>query len=131
MSAIWREQKQIFPFCGVKCKQCGTIQYPPQRVCTSCHAKDQFEDIRLSDKRGKLFSFTLDNITSPLDVPLATAMIDFEEGGRLFTPLTDKIPEELKIDMPVEMTFRKMFSTEEIHQYYWKAMPERTQKEGK
>jgi 3-hydroxy-3-methylglutaryl CoA synthase len=125
-TALWREREQIYPFYGTKCKVCGNIQYPPTRVCVNCAAKDQFENFRLSDKKAKIFSYSMDYLTSDVDVPLVMATIDFEEGARFFTPLTDKIPEELKVGMSVEMTFRKLFSTEDMHQYYWKAMPLRT-----
>jgi 3-hydroxy-3-methylglutaryl CoA synthase len=40
--AIWRERDANLRLHGVKCQVCGTIQYPPQRVCTKCHSKDQF-----------------------------------------------------------------------------------------
>ena len=51
---MWRERKKNLALYGVKCKQCGFIQYPPQRVCINCQAKDDFEDYRFSDKTGEL-----------------------------------------------------------------------------
>ena len=122
-TAMWRETKQIFAFSGTKCRVCGNVQYPPHRICINCQAKDQFDDFRFSDQKAKVFSFVLDYLSSFLDVPLAIAVIDFEAGGRFYTPLTDKVAEEIKVGLPVEMTFRKLFSTDDVHQYFWKAMP--------
>ena len=122
-SVIFRERDQIFPFHGTKCKACGNIQYPPHRICINCFAKDQFEPFRLSDQRGKVATFAMDYVTSDLDLPLVMAMVDFDVGARFYTSLTDKLAEGLKVGMPVEMTFRKLFSTEDMHQYFWKAMP--------
>src|SRR3972149_9550689 len=48
-SAIARESEAIYPFHGSKCQVCGTVQYPPQRVCTKCQAKDKMDSYRLSD----------------------------------------------------------------------------------
>jgi len=45
-TAVWRERDANIRFHGVKCKSCGYQQYPPQRVCTRCHAKDDFEGVR-------------------------------------------------------------------------------------
>jgi uncharacterized OB-fold protein len=52
-------------------------------------------------------------------------MIDFDGGGRLWFDLTDCEPGELKVDMPLEMTFRKKFFDErrDVYGYFWKAMP--------
>jgi uncharacterized OB-fold protein len=39
--------------------------------------------------------------------------------------MTDRDPDECKVGMSVEMTFRKMFFTKGIHNYYWKCKPVR------
>lgn len=117
-SSIWREYKQIIPLRGVQCKACGTIQYPPQRVCTKCHAKDNFDEVRLSDKKGKIFSFSNDGFSG-----LPVGLINFEGGGRIWCTMSDADIGEFEIDMPVEMSFRKLMTEGGIHNYYWKAIP--------
>jgi uncharacterized OB-fold protein len=122
--AMWRERNRIFRLYGVRCRACGTIQFPPQRVCTKCRALDQFEEVRLSDKEGTVFTFSMD-YTSVVDNPTVIPIVDFDGGGRGEFYMTDRSPEEVKIDMRVEMTFRKLFFDEGIYHYYWKAMPVR------
>jgi hydroxymethylglutaryl-CoA synthase len=125
--ALWRERDANLRFHGVKCKVCGTIQYPPQRVCTKCHAKDQFELYRLSDKKAKVFTFSMDYITYPvLERPVVNVTIDFDGGGRALVYLTDREAEQVKCGIPVEMSFRKLFVRDGIHNYFWKATPLRT-----
>ncbi len=125
--AIWRERDANLRLHGVKCQVCGTIQYPPQRVCTKCHSKDQFEPYRLSDKKAKIFTFSMDYITFPvLERPVVTATIDFDGGGRMLCYLTDRDPDQVRPDLPVEMSFRKIFVKDGIHGYFWKSMPIRT-----
>lgn len=41
--ALHREEEKNLRLHGVKCRQCGTVQYPPQRVCIKCGAKDDFD----------------------------------------------------------------------------------------
>jgi hydroxymethylglutaryl-CoA synthase len=124
--AAWREREANLRLRGVKCQFCGTIQYPPQRVCTHCHTKDQFEPYRLSDKKAKIFTFAMDYVTPALDLPTVTTTIDFDGGGRMECYMTDREPEQVKCGLPVEMSFRKIIDKEGAHIYYWKTMPLRT-----
>jgi len=121
--ATWRERNRIYPLHGVKCRTCGTIQYPPQRVCIKCQSKDNFEEVRLCDKKGKLFSYSFD----PLRENTPIGLVNLEGGGRILLELTDVDAEELKIDLPVELTFRRVDLRREdgMYVYFWKATPVR------
>lgn len=126
IAALWRDQQHILPFHGGKCRVCGTIQYPPQRVCAKCQAKDEFEAVRLSGQRGTVFTYSLDYLSSGIEPPpVAITVFDFEGGGRAQLMMADRLFSEVKVGMPVEMTFRKYFSHEGIHNYIWKTMPVR------
>ncbi len=124
-SSIWRERDQIIRLYGSRCRQCGTVQYPPQRVCTRCHAKDEFDRHRFSDKTARLFTYGIDNLTPNPDPPRVFTVVDFDDGGRMWLDMTDKEESRLAVSMPVELTFRKLFTLEGIHNYYWKSMPVR------
>ena len=120
-TAIWRERKRIYSLHGVKCKVCGTIQYPPQRVCIKCHARDEFEEVRLYSRKGKLFSYSFEFIKG--NVPIG--LVNLEGGGRVFVELTDVDQDEVKIDLPVELTFRRLdlWREDGMYGYFWKATP--------
>jgi hydroxymethylglutaryl-CoA synthase len=129
IAALWRDQQYILPFHGVKCRVCGTIQYPPQRVCTECHTKEQFDPIGFSGRRGSVFTYSLDYLSSGTEPPpVAITVVDFDGGGRAVLMMTDRVLGEVKIGMPVEMTFRKFFSYDGIHNYIWKTMPVRSER---
>jgi len=53
------------------------------------------------------------------------AVVDWDGGGRLPVELTDVDASTLKMGDRVEMTFRKLFTSDEIHNYFWKARPVR------
>jgi uncharacterized OB-fold protein len=128
VAALWRDQQHILPFHGVKCQVCGTIQYPPQRVCGKCRTKDEFDVVRLSGLRGTVFTYSLDYLSSGIEPPpVAITVFDFEGGGRAQLMMTDRVLSEVKIGMSVDMTFRKYFSHEGIHNYIWKTMPVRSE----
>lgn len=123
--ALFREQDDILKFYGAKCKSCGAIQYPPQRFCTKCHALDSIEKVRLAEKRATLFTYTLDHLSGSKDMPQVTCVINFEGGGRMMTTMADRDLKAVKIGMPLEMTFRRLYYADGIYNYYWKAMPVR------
>jgi 3-hydroxy-3-methylglutaryl CoA synthase len=125
-AALYRDRSQIYPLHGLKCKSCGEIHFPPQRVCPKCKAKDQFEEWRLSDRKGKLFTFAADYLCQRREAPRVTAIIDFEGGGRMATMMTDRVLDEIKIAMPVEMSFRKLVTQDGFHNYFWKSIPLRS-----
>ena len=129
VTCLWREREQNLALIGGKCKHCGTIQFPAQRICVKCHTPDQSEPIRLSDKGGKLATFTEDFATPNPNPPGVFSVVDFEGGGRMWAYLTDRGGKTLSIGMPVEMTFRKLFANEGVNNYYWKSMPVRFPKE--
>jgi 3-hydroxy-3-methylglutaryl CoA synthase/uncharacterized OB-fold protein len=124
-SARWRERDAIDRLHGAKCLNCGLIQYPKQRICSRCHTKDQWETVRLSDKPGKVFTFSLDYLVAGVDSPMAITIIDFEGGGRGMFVMTDREIEDVQCEKPVEMSFRKLRSSGGVHNYFWKAVPRR------
>ena len=133
-SAILRDRNIIFRLYGGKCSGCGSIQYPPQRVCVRCRAKDSMQPIRLSDRKAKVFTYTLDNLAQipAFDLPMVDTIIDFEGGGRGCFQMTDRDPRDVKIGLEVEMTFRKLHTSHEMNNYFWKCTPVRKiEKESK
>ena len=123
VTALWRESDQNIKFHGGVCNQCGYVQYPPQRVCVECQSKDDSTPIRLSDKLGTVFTYSLDYLAGTVDTPLAVVVVDYEPGGRVLCMMTDREVGEIQIGMPVQMSFRKLRVVNGIHNYYWKAVP--------
>jgi len=123
VTALWRESDQNIKFHGGVCNQCGYVQYPPQRVCVECQSRDDSTPIRLSDKLGTVFTYSLDYLAGTVDTPLAVVVVDYEPGGRVLCMMTDREVGEVQIGMPVQMSFRKLRVVNGIHNYYWKAVP--------
>jgi hydroxymethylglutaryl-CoA synthase len=124
-SQIWRDRDTIFRFHGHRCLTCGKVQYPAQRVCISCQAKDHFEAVKLADKKAWLFTYTVDFLNASPDPPSVMTIVDFAGGGRAYLMMTDRNPAEVKIEQEVEMTFRRLYDAEGFSQYYWKCRPVR------
>ena len=50
-------------------------------------------------------------------------MVDFDGGGRFRCELTDCDPGAVSIGTRVQMTFRRLYSADGMHNYFWKAKP--------
>ena len=79
----------------------------------------------MADAIGTIASFTIDRIAYSPSPPIVFAVVDFEGGGRLPVELTDVDAASLAMGQRVEMTFRRLFSADGIHNYFWKARPVR------
>ena len=117
---IYRERERLYAFHGSKCKKCGAIEFPPQRICAKCHAKDEFEAVTLSDKHGKVFTCMQDPLTRQME-----GLVNIDGGGRLFCNMADCTMKTIQIDSPVEMSFRRLVLVpwDTIISYTWKAVP--------
>ncbi|MDD5289401.1 MAG: OB-fold domain-containing protein [Dehalococcoidales bacterium] len=131
MPAEWREKHFGLPLYGVKCRKCGTVQLfmtnvsTRAHVCLECQAKDDFEPYRFADKNGKIVTFSHDFLGGGIDPPCTRAVVDFEGGGRGMFEMSDRDPNEIKVGMRVELTFRTRGLQGGTFNYFWKCKPVR------
>ncbi len=126
-SMIWRDNREIYGMVGSRCKVCGHPFYPLQRICANskCGATDQMEPYRFAERKATIFTCASDFLAPCIDPPASYCIVDFEGGGRALIDLTDCDPNVLKVDMPVEMSFRIRYADEKRASisYGWKAVP--------
>jgi hydroxymethylglutaryl-CoA synthase len=114
-----------YAFVGSRCEKCNTGHLPPQRVCVKCSAVDQMREERFADTSCKVATYTLDHLAYTLQPPVVAAIVDYQGGGRLSCELTDVDPKEVAIGNELEMTFRRLYTGQGVHNYFWKARPKR------
>lgn len=126
MSAAARSGDWKFGFVGSQGQESGTVHLPPARVSIRDEdAADAMNPIAMADVPAKVVTYTVDRLVYSVSPPVVFAIVDFEGGGRLPVELTDVDPDEVEVGMPVEMTFRKLYSSDGIQNYFWKARPVR------
>ena len=118
-----RTEAWKFGFVASRCLRCGTRHLPPTRVCVSCHAVDEMGPERLADARGTVATFTVDRLAYSLSPPVVAAVVDLDGGGRFSCEMTDVDPATVAIGNRVKMTFRRLFTADGVHNYFWKAKP--------
>jgi 3-hydroxy-3-methylglutaryl CoA synthase/uncharacterized OB-fold protein len=120
-----RAEHWKFGYVGSRCTACGAGHLPPQRVCVKCTAVDQMEPAPYADVPCKVATYTLDHLAYSMQPPTVAAILDYEGGGRTNGQLTDVDPDAVHIGMELEMTFRRLFTGQGVHNYFWKARPRR------
>jgi uncharacterized OB-fold protein len=88
-----------------KCLSCGKLYYPPNSLCPHC-LNEGSEWVKLSGK-GKVYSFVIvrRQYHPALTVPYTLAIIELEEGIRMMSNVIECKPEDVKMEMPVEVVF--------------------------
>jgi hydroxymethylglutaryl-CoA synthase len=112
-----------YAFVGSRDESSGALHLPPARVSREGGAIDEMEPAPMSDVPGTVATFTIDRIAYSPSPPIVFAVVDFDGGGRAPIELTDVEADELAIGDRVEMTFRRLFTADGIHNYFWKARP--------
>ena len=90
-----------------RCGACQSYRHPPSPICPQC-LSDRHEWVEASG-RGTVYTFVVVRETRARGwdklVPYVVAVVTLEEGPRMLTNITNVAPEEVKIDMPVAVTF--------------------------
>jgi uncharacterized protein len=105
------DSKPFWDFCKQhdlrvqKCTKCGKLHYPPSVFCPNCSNLES-EWVKISGK-GKVYSFVIVRRKYPGfdQVPYVVAIIVTDEGMRMLSNVVGCKPEDVKIDMPVQVTW--------------------------
>jgi uncharacterized protein len=94
-----------------QCQNCGNTFYPPSVACGRCFTTD----VKWVKSSGKAKLTTYSVVHQPagpgFPVPLILAIVQMDEGYRMMTNIVGCDPKELKIGMPLEVTFEEQTPT--------------------
>ena len=122
-SAAGRSEAWKLGFVGSRDRASGALHLPPARVSMDGGAIDDMEAAPMADVPATIVTFTIDKLAYSPSPPIVFAVVDFDGGGRFPVELTDVDPDAVRIGDRVEMTFRRLFTADGIHDYFWKARP--------
>jgi len=131
-SAAGRSEDWKFAFVGSRDRTTGALHLPPARVSAG-GALDDMEPAPMADTAGTIVTFTIDKLAYSPSPPIVFAVVDFDGGGRFPVEMTDVDAADVQIGVRVEMTFRRLFTADGIHDYFGKARPVRagSQEDGR
>ena len=119
---LFRERDDDLSFLGQRCRGCHAIQFPAQRICESCYSKDDFEKVRLSDRIGKVVTYTFDFFFPSPNPPTIVTITDVD-GARIQLQVVEIAAEDMKIGQELEFVFRRIHESGGRPNYYWKGIP--------
>ena len=96
-------------------------------MCLKCRAVDRITPERMADVPATIATYTVDRLAYSLSPPVVVGVLDFEGGGRFTRELTDVDPATVEFGDRVEMSFRRLMTADEVHNYFWKCKPLRSQ----
>lgn len=127
LSTLYRHKKAILGFVAGRCKETGSVSYPPSRISydTQGALLDTQEDYPLSDKSGTVLSCSAEALSYYPAPPHQYGQVDFEGGGRVEMEFTDVDPGDIAAGTRVKMVFRVKDRDEHrgFTRYFWKAVP--------
>jgi uncharacterized OB-fold protein len=92
------------------CNTCGRDHYYPRPFCPACWSDDV--SWREASGRATLYTYSVVHVNDlpPFNerVPYVAAIVDLEEGPRVMTNVEGVPFEELRIGMPLRVTFREI-----------------------
>lgn len=92
-----------------RCDDCKTLRFEPENICPKC-LSDRFTWERLSGN-GTVYTFSVVHHAYysgfKNELPYVIAVVELAEGPRMLTNIIDCKPEQVKIGMPVKVTFKK------------------------
>jgi hydroxymethylglutaryl-CoA synthase len=111
-SAAARSSDWKFGFVG-SADEAGEVHLPPQ--------PDETTAVPMANAQGTIVTFTVDRLAYSPSPPIVFAVVDFDGGGRLPVELADVDLDRVRVGARVELTFRRLFTADGIHNYFWKA----------
>ncbi len=89
------------------CSECGHRFLPPGPCCPRCWSR-RLETQEVSG-RGRVFSFVVYRRTyhPGMPAPYVVALVELEEGPRLISNIVGCTPQEVAVDMPVQVRFEE------------------------
>ena len=125
-AAARRRADWKYGFAGSRDRSSEMLHLPPARVSERGGAADDMDPAPMARSTGTVASFTVDRLAYSPSPPTVFAVVDFDGGGRAPLELTDTDADEVRIGMRVVPTFRRLYTADDIHNYFWKARPVRS-----
>lgn len=115
---MWRASAELYRLIGAKCLNCGYVNFPPsqRKICIRC-GNTEFKEVVFS-RKGKIHTFCVNYYMPPgFESPLPIIIADLDDGVRHRALGTEMSPEEIKINMPIELVLRRLTSEDNVDLY--------------
>lgn len=118
---------------GTRCTGCGSYYFPKSLSCRNPECDEKTVEETLFGRSGRLHSFTVQAYRPPALfrmepwVPYAIGLVELPEGLRVLGMLTDCELDDIRIDMPLQLTVETLYTDgtgNEVQTYKYAPRPE-------
>ena len=92
-----------------RCDACATLRHPPRIACARCGSTAW--SFTKSTGRGRIYTWTVTHQALHhafgAETPYAVVVTELEEGVRIVTGIRDMSPDDLRLDLPVEVVLER------------------------
>ncbi len=117
-----RTQEWKFGLTGTRCDNCGFVHLPPLRVCRACGSAEPMSAARIAELGATVVTYTVDRLAYSPSPPMVQAVVDVDGGGRFTVEVADVGSREIQVGDRVGFAFRRLFTADGVHNYFWKAV---------
>jgi uncharacterized OB-fold protein len=124
---VWRIGRENAQLIGYRCRSCGWVSFPERKkTCKRCGAAPaEFHEIHMKPY-GKIVSFVIQHrLPEGFQTPLPIAVVELEEGARVYGEIIECVPDAVKMGMEVEAELRVMYEEDGLNVYSYKFRPRR------
>jgi uncharacterized protein len=91
-----------------RCGACQVLRHPPGPMCPRCGALEP--EYVVASGRGRVYSYVVHHhpAVTGKQLPFVVALVELQEGVRMLGELLDVQPDQVRIDMPVEVAFERV-----------------------
>lgn len=93
-----------------QCKDCGAWVFFPGPICRKCFSVNL--EWKEASGKGKVYAYSTVHRAPgkafKVDAPYAVALIELDEGVKIMSNVVDIEPDDVKVDMRVEIVFDKV-----------------------
>ena len=107
MGPFW-EAARRHELVAQRCSTCGTYRFPAREICSACLSRDaSWEAV---SGRGTVFSRAImhQSYHPAFATPYAIVIVELAEGARMLSNVIGCAPNQVRIGMPVEVTFEDL-----------------------
>jgi 3-hydroxy-3-methylglutaryl CoA synthase len=127
LTTLYRHRKAIMALIGGKCRETGSVHYPPSRLSydQQSTALDTQDPYPMADRKATVLSWSAERLSSYPAPPHQYGQLDFEGGGRILMEFTDVAPGDVETGMEMDLVFRVKDRDllRGFTRYFWKAVP--------
>src|SRR5262245_23666885 len=93
----------------LRCQSCGYWIHPPSPICPICHSRELQPEAVSGEAEVHTFTVNHQAWIPGFDPPYVVAIVELpeQEGLRLTTNLVRVAPDDVRIGMPVKVTFEQ------------------------